>query len=104
MDTIKTLEELKLKNRFSKEDWKLRGLIPSPKEIIREMKDEVNKFISFLIELIRQQEEITEETIQNYFDEWDSYHLDTEETEYVADEMSEIMTMLGLEHEGVVIW
>ena len=96
---IKTLNELKDKHFFLEEEWEEGGLIPSPEETIKKMRLAVKDFIDFLMRVYQSQptqQQVIQE-IQKYFDEWDNFDFDTEETEFVFDEFFEVLREIKLE-------
>lgn len=102
-DVIKQLQQFKLKDKFPIEDWDNRGLIPSPVDVRDKMNQEINKFIDFVVNRLKNDSVSMTDEIQTYLDEWDSYDFDTEETEYVVDTMCEVMRMVDVDINDILI-
>lgn len=96
---IETLNNLKTKQFFPLNEWGERGLNPSEPATIEEMQLAVETFIDFLISLHKTHptNQFAIQEIQKYFDDWDSFDFDTEETEYIFDSYFEILNEIKIE-------
>jgi uncharacterized protein YecA (UPF0149 family) len=103
MDVIEQLQKLKAEEKFPKEEWDERGLIPSSPDVREKMNQEVNSFIDFIEVLVKEKSGSMENKIQSYLDDWDSYDYDTEETEYIVDVMCQIMQMVDMDCNKLLI-
>lgn len=105
MNNSEEFEKFRDIDRFQIHMWDDRGLIPSPQEAIQGMNNEVNKFIDFIISIQGQsldKEKLTEK-IQDYIDEMDLFDFDTEETEWIFDELYPIIAKTGIDCSDLLI-
>ena len=106
MNKISELEKFKNEDKFPELDWSDRGLNPSPIEIISKMNNEVNTFIDFLSAITTSEEIDTSnrpKLLQDWFNEWDNFEFDTEETEFIVDIMCEAMNIVNIDHQSLLI-
>jgi hypothetical protein len=101
-DIVEQLQLIKAKDKFPVQDWKKRGLNPSPDSVRNKMNEDVNQFIEFVLSNLTDNT-ISTDAIQTYLDEWDSYDFDTEETEYVVDTMFQILRMVDVDVDDILI-
>ena len=97
------LEAFKSKDKFPIENWDGRGLIPSPDDVREKMNKEVNDFILFIQNQLKNNPTDLTNNIQTYIDDWDSFDFDTEETEYIVDVMCEVMRMVDVDCNDLLI-
>ena len=104
MSETKDILKLKmLENHFPTSEWVERGLNASSELEIKQMNKEVIQFIDFLIANLDLEEDERLNKIQSWFNEWDSFDFDTEETEFIVDKMAEIMNLAKINHETLLI-
>ena len=105
MNKIEKLQQFKENDNFLIEKWRKRALNPSPRTVIDGMNQEVDKFIVFLQNQMNNpnsNEQINK--IQLYFNDWHPIDYDTEETEFVADIMFEILETIEVETNNLFIY
>lgn len=88
--------------RFSEEKWFARGLNPSAQYVIKEMEIVFNDFVDFFKDKIDKgqlNDSKLENILKNYVIEFvcDSLRFDTEEREFIYDEMNLILNDYGLD-------
>jgi hypothetical protein len=97
------LEELKQAEKFSVEEWKNRGLNPSPKSLCDKLEKSFNDFLTDLISASNSEksEKEIENIYEDYFKKIKSNELDTEETEFVVDYFDKVAKILNIKNVSV---
>lgn len=94
---ILELEKLKIKKKFSVEEWENRGLNPSEKSLCVKLEKAFNDLLTNLISAIntKKSDKEIENIFKHYFNKIKTDELDTEENEFVVDYFDEIAKILN---------
>lgn len=97
---ILELEKLKIKEKFSDEKWKNRGLNPSEKKLCIKLEKSFNDLLTNLISVsnTKKSDLEVEMIFEKYFKKIKTYELDTEESEFVVDYFDEIAKILNIKN------
>ncbi|HRA72045.1 MAG TPA: DUF4844 domain-containing protein, partial [Flavobacterium sp.] len=102
------LEKLKIKEKFSVEEWENRGLNPSEKSLCIKLEKSFNDLLTNLISAtnIKKSDKEIEDLFEHYFNKIKTEELDTEENEFVVDYFDEIAKILNIPNinEKLNIW
>jgi len=105
---ILELEKLKIKEKFSVEEWENRGLNPSEKSLCVKLEKAFNDLLTNLISAtnIKKSDKEIENLFEHYFNKIKTDELDTEENEFVVDYFDEIAKILNIPNinEKLNIW
>ncbi|WNJ17117.1 DUF4844 domain-containing protein [Pontibacter sp. G13] len=103
MDIQEKLTALRSTDKFPLAEWSNRGLNPSSPEVISRMNEEVDKLIDLILSKINEQPSNLLEEVQKFFDDWDNFDFDTEESEYIVDVMCEPLLLAGVDVQSLII-
>lgn len=97
------LEQMLKIDHFPAGRWEGIGLIPSEQEQVTRMNEEVYVFVTFLLSIQDHDENQKAQEIQSWFDVWDDFDFDTEETELIIEVMMEILSKTEFNHWQLLI-
>ncbi|WP_165698025.1 DUF4844 domain-containing protein [Flavobacterium nackdongense] len=102
------LEKLKIKEKFSVEEWENRGLNPSEKSLCVTLEKSFNDLLTNLISAsnTKKSDKEIENLFEHYFNKIKTDELDTEESEFVVDYFDEIAKIFNIPNinEKLNIW
>lgn len=102
-DLIAQLEEYKRKERFMLDDWEDREVEPSDESVIEQMRQEVVRFVDFLIDRLAANTANLHGQVETYFKEWDNENFNHDETEFIVETEYEAMRIAGLKIDDLLL-
>lgn len=102
-DKIKYIEEFKLKEIFTIDDWEDQELDMPEDSVVLKMKAEVHKVCDFLILQIQKQVSNLQTQVQLYYNAWDTEDFENDHIEFMVVIMYEPLRVAGINIDNLII-